>query len=268
MNRARSKVGALTVWMIGVTAALAALVVLGADRPGAPPLAQPSEWGRWAADREPLDIAAAGARLIAIAAFGYLLLATITQLALEARGRRQDRPSRCLGRGAPRFVCALTAAAVASTSAAGASGSATGPASPRGPAQHTGGATSAAVQPGMGATMQLVTPGEETSLPWAEDLVPAEPDDGNEVAGTTEEPAAAPADDEPTGRAGGEWVVRPGDHLWSIAEEVLAERDGTAPSDADVRELWVRLIDANRDRLVDPEDPDLIVPGQRLVLPD
>ena len=30
---------------------------------------------------------------------------------------------------------------------------------------------------------------------------------------------------------------------------------------------WRRLIEANRGRLVDPDDPDLVLPGQRFVLP-
>jgi nucleoid-associated protein YgaU len=34
-----------------------------------------------------------------------------------------------------------------------------------------------------------------------------------------------------------------------------------------VGRYWRRLIDANRDRLVDPGNPDLLLPGQELVLP-
>jgi hypothetical protein len=34
-----------------------------------------------------------------------------------------------------------------------------------------------------------------------------------------------------------------------------------------VGRYWRRLIDTNRDRLVDPGNPDLLVPGQELVLP-
>jgi nucleoid-associated protein YgaU len=32
-------------------------------------------------------------------------------------------------------------------------------------------------------------------------------------------------------------------------------------------DYWAQLVDANRDRLVDPDDPDLLLPGQVLVLP-
>ena len=257
MNRPRRQVVVLMAWLVGVTAALAVLLAVGADRPGTPPLTRPSDWRSWAAGRETPDLVAAGARLIAIAGLGYLLLITTAQLALGLRGRRQDRPSRCLGRGAPRFVCALAAAAVASGSAAGASESASGTASPPDPSSHTAGAGGVVIQPGMGATMQLVAPDEETSLPWADDLAPAPAGD------TTPAPAAAA----PQARVAGEWVVRPGDHLWGIAEEVLTEHHGQDPTEAAIRDLWVGLIEVNRDRLVDLEDPDLILPGQRLVLP-
>lgn len=64
-----------------------------------------------------------------------------------------------------------------------------------------------------------------------------------------------------------EHVVRPGDHLWGIAEEQVALRLGRAPTDREVHGYWRALIDANRDRLVVPGDPDLIMPGQVLTLP-
>lgn len=57
-----------------------------------------------------------------------------------------------------------------------------------------------------------------------------------------------------------EVVVRPGDSLWSIAEELL----GPAADDAEVTAAWHRLHHANRSRV---GDPDLIRPGQHLVVP-
>ena len=63
------------------------------------------------------------------------------------------------------------------------------------------------------------------------------------------------------------WVVGAGDHFWSIAAEVVAEASSTVPSDAHVDAYWRTLIAANRDRLVAPGNPDLILPGQTLVLP-
>lgn len=62
-------------------------------------------------------------------------------------------------------------------------------------------------------------------------------------------------------------VVTPGDHFWSIAEGVLTATYGSTPDEASVAEYWVVLVDANRSRLIDPNNPDLIFPGQELVLP-
>jgi hypothetical protein len=56
----------------------------------------------------------------------------------------------------------------------------------------------------------------------------------------------------------GEWVVQPGESFWSIAESRVA---------GDVAPYWRQLIAANRDRLVAPDHPDLLIPGQNLVVP-
>ena len=56
--------------------------------------------------------------------------------------------------------------------------------------------------------------------------------------------------------------VRKGDCLWTIAADVL----GRAASDADIDGYWRTIYAANRD--VVGTDPDLIFPGQVLVLPD
>lgn len=63
------------------------------------------------------------------------------------------------------------------------------------------------------------------------------------------------------------WAVEPGDSFWSIAEDVVTPPGGPVPSDRDIGRYWRRLVDANRSRLVDPANPDLLLPGQRLTLP-
>lgn len=55
-------------------------------------------------------------------------------------------------------------------------------------------------------------------------------------------------------------VVRPGDSLWSIAEAAPGGGDG------DIEERWRAIWAANRDVIGD--DPDVILPGQRLRLPE
>jgi hypothetical protein len=62
----------------------------------------------------------------------------------------------------------------------------------------------------------------------------------------------------------GAWVVAGGDDFWRIAEQVLTDVYGRAPTAAEHRTYWAQLIDANRDRLVHPDDPGTIYRGQEL----
>jgi len=64
--------------------------------------------------------------------------------------------------------------------------------------------------------------------------------------------------------SGRTWTVAPGDHLWRIAELTL-ERDGQTPPPATTANYWRRLIDENRSTI--GLDPNLIFPGQVLILP-
>ena len=57
-------------------------------------------------------------------------------------------------------------------------------------------------------------------------------------------------------------VVAPGDSLWSVAARLLP----ATASDVEVAALWRRIYAANRVLIGD--DPGLIRPGQRLVVPE
>ena len=84
-------------------------------------------------------------------------------------------------------------------------------------------------------------------------------------------PAPADAANEPASRSGGpaeQWTVAAGESFWSIAEEVLTDIAGREPTDQAIRRYWLQLIETNRRRLADPANPDLLIPGQRLALPD
>ena len=64
-----------------------------------------------------------------------------------------------------------------------------------------------------------------------------------------------------------ERVVVPGDNLWIISEQHLEQVTGrTDLSDQEVANYWVLVIEANRKR-VRSGDPDLIYPGEVIVLP-
>lgn len=61
-------------------------------------------------------------------------------------------------------------------------------------------------------------------------------------------------------------TVVPGDCLWRIARAML-ERSGTSrPSGGEITELWTEIYRINRDTI--GHDPNLIRPGQVLVLPE
>lgn len=62
------------------------------------------------------------------------------------------------------------------------------------------------------------------------------------------------------------WTVTSGDHFWSIAEAVVGG-SRVDPTVREVRRYWQELIRVNRDRLVDPSNPDYILPGQQFRLP-
>jgi nucleoid-associated protein YgaU len=61
-------------------------------------------------------------------------------------------------------------------------------------------------------------------------------------------------------------VVEPGDHLWKISQAHLDHVLGRAAGPDEVAPYWRGVIDANRDGLRS-SDPDLIFPGEVIVLP-
>lgn len=63
------------------------------------------------------------------------------------------------------------------------------------------------------------------------------------------------------------WRIEPGQHLWHVAASTLAEHLGATPDDETVAVYLTAVIEANRDRLVVPTNPDLVFAGQELLLP-
>lgn len=63
------------------------------------------------------------------------------------------------------------------------------------------------------------------------------------------------------------YVVVEGDNFWDIAESMLEAETGGPVADADVIPFWQDLVEANQDGLVEPGNPDLILPGQMLDIP-
>ncbi len=203
------------------------------------PIGSPDELARWADDTPPAVMAAALVRLAALAAAIYcagvvavVLVADIAQCGAVAQAALSTAPAvlrRALGGGAAQVV--LVAGAMVANA-------------PVVSAQESAQAT---------ATMTRVEPGplSVATMTWVGQVDPPP----SEAFGP---PAPAAAD--PTTAM---WVVEPGDSFWSIAEQTIAEHG----SNVDVTAYWEQLITANRDRLVSPACPDLLIPGQTLSLP-
>lgn len=62
------------------------------------------------------------------------------------------------------------------------------------------------------------------------------------------------------------YVVRRGDSLWRIALRQIAQVTGRPHDESAVRTYWLSMVEANLHRLRSG-DPDLIYPGEELVLP-
>jgi nucleoid-associated protein YgaU len=75
-------------------------------------------------------------------------------------------------------------------------------------------------------------------------------------------PAPAATDD-------GTHRVVPGDNLWTIARDHIADKTGRTKgqiSEAEIRTYWLKVIDMNRDS-IRSHDPHWIFPGEIIQLP-
>lgn len=70
----------------------------------------------------------------------------------------------------------------------------------------------------------------------------------------------------PSPPAASSYEVRRGDSLWCIAATTLARRSGERPTSGEIDRFWPAIHRANRGVIGD--DPDLILPGQRLTIPE
>ncbi len=103
------------------------------------------------------------------------------------------------------------------------------------------------------ATLELLDPAPTAALQWIPSL------------GARSGPmiGEAPTGDHSPSEARHYWLVRPGDNFWAIARQTIDDIDPRP----DLTAHWLALIELNRDRLPDPGNPDLIVPGMVLRLP-
>ena len=62
------------------------------------------------------------------------------------------------------------------------------------------------------------------------------------------------------------YIVRPGDDMWSVTAGYLIHQENTPPSVARTTEVWREVVALNQNR-IRSGDPDLIFPGETLLLP-
>ena len=216
-------------------ALLLALTLRGLEPP--PTTVRPTAWNDWVLGQDPEDVVAALVAPVALVLVLGTGLVVLVAGAAVATAARRGRPVRC----SERWPTALSTFVATTTLLAG-----------------------GAVAPGAGAvTGSGAQAGAEVAARpvVALDVAPAAPQAPPAPAPATESaPAPEPA---PVPPRSASYLVRPGDNLWRIAEHQVARRPELGPT---VR-YWLRLIDENRSRFVEPGNPHLILPGQELVLP-
>lgn len=228
--------------------AMAALHQLGHGILAGPPLGSIAALVGWATDRDPAVVAMVLLRLLSLAV-GYHVLVTTLMVVI---GRVVH---------APRLVTladAMTLPMFRGT-AGRLAGLAISTAAVVGGTLPTGGTAPAAV-----ATPAAPAPGDAVMGPLLIERVALPPGNTPSAGSTTATIRAVTQAAVPTAApAPSLHRVKPGDHLWGIAEEAVRAALGRTPSDAEVDPFWRQVILANPDLV----DPDLIFPGQVVVVP-
>jgi len=234
-----------------LTTLIATIVVVGSLRTAPLPGlgASSTDWFREVA---PAEGVLAILRLVVLVGAAYLLLATLLTLSstILHTGAVDRMAARCTGPTLQRFL--RTSAGIGIGTVTSIQSLAAGAAPP----------------PVTGPHAEEVTTLTRVDGPTP-DQTPTEASTGPQTDPPAPEPnpaATTPAASIDSG-APDSWTVAPGDHLWHIAEETLLDLRGEAPSPEQTVAYWHAVCEANHDRLVDPDNPDLILPGQQIALP-
>lgn len=259
---ARDGEGQGAAWRLALTSLAAGGLCWAAHRLGAAlPIENLTDFGAAHTHQAPAALAQVAMtvlRLAAVGAGGYLTV--VCAWGALAAAARRERLFRLADRASAGLVRHLAAGALSGSVSVAAllatpAGAATGTAPP--PTMVLVSASTSQADPGAGAspppTMVLVaSAGEATATT-------SPPGAGTGLAPTTGSGVA-----EAEGRL---WTVKPGDHLWAIAESTVRHDLGDDASDQAVAAYWAHLVELNRDRLVDPTNPDLLFAGQQVLLP-
>lgn len=252
MNRLRLR---LLAWLAFLLALVMVMTSVDRGALAGPSLSEPSSWWPWLSHGDSAAHVVAVLRLTVVGWCGYLAFVAAAQLVGSFRGMGLVRSvaEHMTSATARRILQGTLAVALAAPSPAGATTPSRPPvmvlvtptttelssATTTSPSAATSSSTSTTAPP----TTATPSPPDSQSPPPPEPLPPATP------------------------TAGHSWTVEPGDHLWSISERALATSSGRDVSDIEIAPYWRDVIEANMSLLVDPDNPDLLYPGQVLTLP-
>ena len=269
----------LLAWCAALAVGLRALHALGAGTLGVP-LASAADLAAWL-DRTPPEVMSlALVRLAALATGWYLAVCTLALAFTRpfARSRVAAAAARAtpavvrsvvsggggLGLAAGALLGTLPSAGAAVTGLAPRPAAATVVRAPQDPGPPTATMTRSTHDPPT-AVMTRSPTDDIVNPPTA--VMARLPPEGAPPSAPRAPPVPATADAAHANPFRSSWTVEAGDSFWSIAAETVAPAGGQ-PNDRQVRAYWRRLVEANRSRLIDAGNPDLLVPGQQLVLPD
>lgn len=273
---------ALVAWLGAVVAVVIGLRLAGHGQLAPPPLSRPAALAAWVGSRDPVVAAIAIVRVIALWLALYVLVTGTAGVLF--RVVRAPQLAAMADRVTPALVRRLLVAAasvsvatagpgtavfagaapvpVAAAAPFGAGTTALVAAAPAPSSSSTStSSTSSTTMPARTTpTMRLLAPGEtppDVAVPSVAQVPPAAAVGPQPVQTPRQLPSAPPTT----------WTVKRGECFWSIAEDVLVRAWGRDVSDAELVPYWRVLIDANRATLVDPQNADLIYPGQVFTVP-
>jgi hypothetical protein len=249
-----------------------ALRLLGRGALSTPPVDSWTEFQRWLGERSTADAAIAALRATAMVAACYL--GVVTALSIAAKVASIDHLDRVARSLVPRSLRPLIGLAVGASVAT----AAVSVTVPRDSAPTRISTVTLEAPTDATATMYFVTePVPPTSIattlaPNTSPLTTLTPLTVVTPATMPAAPAPAPAAPSvtpppPTAAGSHTWTIAPGEHLWAVAHETLADSWHRVPTDAEVVPYWRELIETNRSRLIDPTNADYVLPGQTFVLP-
>ncbi|HEX7166534.1 MAG TPA: hypothetical protein VF230_06100 [Acidimicrobiales bacterium] len=248
-SRARS--GALLAGWLGVLAITIAVLTPAGGMLAAPPVFDGlAACAGWAASRAPEVAFVALLRVVVLSLAWYLLATTVVDLA--CRAARFTRAASLADALTAPSLRKLVHGTVGASVAAGALVVTTDTApAPRRPAASAELRANAA--PPSTTTTATSAPTTTSTTTVARPATPPQP------SVPVPPPPASPER---------EWVIAPGEHLWYVAERVVTEAWGERPTDVELVPYWAALVDANRDRLADRDNPDLVFAGQSVRIPE